>query len=345
MTRHALSAMLLELLLVWAALLVALVAFAIGRPGRRRSADARLLPRPVADPCAGGAAVSRLGVRSRRQRGDPNRLRNDHPRHGRLCRRRRPGAPDRSATRCRKGRAAAPAGAGVRTPGLARARARRCRLFRVAPPVLQRAVADFRCRAIGDIADPRLMARSLWRRRGSRSAPHAGDARPVAAAAAGDLGHGRLPRLRHLLGFERRCFPLRDHPAAHLVLSWARRWRCSWAFHYSLPIWASARGFGSWCGRNRRVCSTGSTAFRRSSRSSSCSIWLRPHKLPRSTAGSIKTALVGAAVMYHEDGSAPFAYGATVPLWALIPRAVWPDKPAVGGRRRHRQRVHRHPLR
>src|SRR5258708_26187954 len=33
--------------------------------------------------------------------------------------------------------------------------------------------------------------------------------------------------------------------------------------------------------------------------------------------------LVGAAVMYHEDGFAPFAYGATVPLWAFIPRAVW----------------------
>jgi hypothetical protein len=44
-----------------------------------------------------------------------------------------------------------------------------------------------------------------------------------------------------------------------------------------------------------------------------------------------QNALVGAAVMYHEDGWAPFAYGATVPLWALIPRAVWPDKPEVGG--------------
>jgi len=44
-----------------------------------------------------------------------------------------------------------------------------------------------------------------------------------------------------------------------------------------------------------------------------------------------QNALVGAAVIYHEDGSAPFAYGATVPLWALIPRAVWPDKPGVAG--------------
>ena len=35
--------------------------------------------------------------------------------------------------------------------------------------------------------------------------------------------------------------------------------------------------------------------------------------------------------MNHEDGWAPFAYGATIPLWALIPRAVWSDKPVVGG--------------
>jgi hypothetical protein len=41
--------------------------------------------------------------------------------------------------------------------------------------------------------------------------------------------------------------------------------------------------------------------------------------------------LVGAGVMYHEDGGASFAYGATIPVWALIPRAVWPDKPAIGG--------------
>jgi hypothetical protein len=40
---------------------------------------------------------------------------------------------------------------------------------------------------------------------------------------------------------------------------------------------------------------------------------------------------VGLGVRYHEDGGAPFAYGATIPLWALIPRAIWPDKPAVGG--------------
>jgi hypothetical protein len=44
-----------------------------------------------------------------------------------------------------------------------------------------------------------------------------------------------------------------------------------------------------------------------------------------------QNALVGAGVMYHEDGRAAFAYGGTIPLWALIPRAVWPDKPDVGG--------------
>jgi hypothetical protein len=44
--------------------------------------------------------------------------------------------------------------------------------------------------------------------------------------------------------------------------------------------------------------------------------------------------LVGIAVMRHESGWSNFAYGNTVPVWALIPRAIWPDKPAVGGGRR-----------
>jgi hypothetical protein len=44
-----------------------------------------------------------------------------------------------------------------------------------------------------------------------------------------------------------------------------------------------------------------------------------------------QNGLVGAAIKYHEDGLAPFAYGATIPVWALIPRAVWPDKPETGG--------------
>jgi hypothetical protein len=46
-----------------------------------------------------------------------------------------------------------------------------------------------------------------------------------------------------------------------------------------------------------------------------------------------QNVLVSAGVAYHEDGFAPFAYGATVPLWALIPRALWPNKPDVGGSR------------
>jgi hypothetical protein len=43
--------------------------------------------------------------------------------------------------------------------------------------------------------------------------------------------------------------------------------------------------------------------------------------------------LVGLAIEFHEDVGVPFAYGGTVPLWGLIPRAVWPDKPEVGGGR------------
>jgi hypothetical protein len=41
--------------------------------------------------------------------------------------------------------------------------------------------------------------------------------------------------------------------------------------------------------------------------------------------------LVGAGVMSLESSGMPFAYGATIPLWALIPRVVWPGKPQVGG--------------
>src|SRR5262249_4418879 len=39
--------------------------------------------------------------------------------------------------------------------------------------------------------------------------------------------------------------------------------------------------------------------------------------------------LVGIGVMRHRDGAQGLRYGATVPLWALIPRAIWPDKPPV----------------
>jgi hypothetical protein len=41
--------------------------------------------------------------------------------------------------------------------------------------------------------------------------------------------------------------------------------------------------------------------------------------------------LVGMGVIRHRQGSAELWYGATVPLWILIPRAIWPDKPPVGG--------------
>jgi hypothetical protein len=41
--------------------------------------------------------------------------------------------------------------------------------------------------------------------------------------------------------------------------------------------------------------------------------------------------LVGAGVIRHEDGLTEFAYGGTVPWWAPIPRALWAGKPVVGG--------------
>jgi hypothetical protein len=41
--------------------------------------------------------------------------------------------------------------------------------------------------------------------------------------------------------------------------------------------------------------------------------------------------LVGMGVIAHRQGLSPLWYGATVPLWAIVPRAIWPDKPQVGG--------------
>jgi hypothetical protein len=41
--------------------------------------------------------------------------------------------------------------------------------------------------------------------------------------------------------------------------------------------------------------------------------------------------LVGEGIMRHSENLVELLYGATVPAWALIPRAVWPDKPSVGG--------------
>lgn len=41
--------------------------------------------------------------------------------------------------------------------------------------------------------------------------------------------------------------------------------------------------------------------------------------------------LVGQAIERREMGLSEPAYGGTVPLWTFIPRAIWPDKPAVGG--------------
>jgi len=41
--------------------------------------------------------------------------------------------------------------------------------------------------------------------------------------------------------------------------------------------------------------------------------------------------LVGAGIMRHRADAVKLFYGATLPVWAFIPRAIWPDKPAVGG--------------
>jgi len=46
-----------------------------------------------------------------------------------------------------------------------------------------------------------------------------------------------------------------------------------------------------------------------------------------------QNALVGAAAFNLDGGSVDFAYGATVPWWAVIPRAIWPEKPEIGGGR------------
>ena len=41
--------------------------------------------------------------------------------------------------------------------------------------------------------------------------------------------------------------------------------------------------------------------------------------------------IVGAGISRHEAGVTDLFYGGTVPWWLLVPRAIWPDKPEVGG--------------
>ena len=41
--------------------------------------------------------------------------------------------------------------------------------------------------------------------------------------------------------------------------------------------------------------------------------------------------LVGIGAIQYRKGLVELAYGSTLQLWALIPRAVWPDKPAISG--------------
>jgi hypothetical protein len=42
---------------------------------------------------------------------------------------------------------------------------------------------------------------------------------------------------------------------------------------------------------------------------------------------------IGMAVQRHDEGVLELQYGGTVPVWAFIPRAIWPAKPDVGGGR------------
>jgi hypothetical protein len=44
-----------------------------------------------------------------------------------------------------------------------------------------------------------------------------------------------------------------------------------------------------------------------------------------------QNSLVGMGVIAHRQGLSQLWYGATVPLWVIVPRAIWPDKPSVGG--------------
>ena len=44
-----------------------------------------------------------------------------------------------------------------------------------------------------------------------------------------------------------------------------------------------------------------------------------------------QNVLVAMAIDWHEYGFYSLYLGSTVPLWAFIPRALWPDKPPIGG--------------
>jgi hypothetical protein len=46
-----------------------------------------------------------------------------------------------------------------------------------------------------------------------------------------------------------------------------------------------------------------------------------------------QNVLVGLAIEHIDSGWADFAYGATVPIWGIVPRAIWPEKPNIGGGR------------
>lgn len=44
-----------------------------------------------------------------------------------------------------------------------------------------------------------------------------------------------------------------------------------------------------------------------------------------------ESQLIGLGVQRYSSGAVELLGGASVPLWALVPRVIWPDKPPVGG--------------
>jgi len=59
--------------------------------------------------------------------------------------------------------------------------------------------------------------------------------------------------------------------------------------------------------------------------------WNDPKHVAAIDARLNQNSFVGLGVLRHEMGAIELLYGDSVPWWSLIPRAVWPNKPDVGG--------------
>ncbi len=59
--------------------------------------------------------------------------------------------------------------------------------------------------------------------------------------------------------------------------------------------------------------------------------WNNPKHVAAVDARLNQNSFVGLGVLRHEMGAIELLYGDTVPWWSLIPRAIWPGKPDVGG--------------